>query len=153
MTEQQTVPAAGVGFTPSDEDRRGIEEWFARYDALSAAGEVESMADMAVFPLNVVTSDSAGDGLADQWSRERFTRTMSEVLGGGGDGGITFESVRTPHFLTAELAVVVTEATMTAGGHTEAMRYADVLVKRGGSWFFQTMIQGGWGDALRQSAQ
>ncbi|WP_030541922.1 hypothetical protein [Streptomyces albus] len=148
MTEQQqAVPESGAAFTPGEEDRRALDEWFARYEAHSARGEVEAMADMAVFPLNVVTDDAAGNGSAEQWDRERFTATMSGVLGDAGGGEeMSFQSVRTPHFLTPSLVVVHSESVITAGGYTRNLRYADILVKRNGEWAFQTMIQGGWGD-------
>ncbi|MBQ0984136.1 nuclear transport factor 2 family protein [Streptomyces sp. F63] len=145
MTEQQTVPEAGAAFTPGDEERRALDAWFARYEALSARGEVEAMADMAVFPLNVVTDDAAGEGSAEQWDREQFTATMRRILGDAGGEEVSFESVRTPHFLTPSLVVVHSESEMTAGRHTRNLRYADILVKRRGEWAFQTMIQGGWG--------
>ncbi|POX35982.1 hypothetical protein C3486_35985 [Streptomyces sp. Ru73] len=141
------VPEA-VAYVPTERERRELDEWFARYDALSAAGDVEAMADMAVFPLNLVTDDSAGDGVTGQWSREEFTRTMREVMGGGEE--VTFASQRTPHFLSAALAVVFTDAVFTVGGRPQSVRYADVLVKRDGAWAFQTMIQGGWGEVLRR---
>lgn len=47
------------------------------------------------------------------------------------------------------MVVVFTDSTMTAGGESQQLRYADVLMKRDGAWAFQTMIQGGWGDNLR----
>jgi hypothetical protein len=28
------------------------------------------------------------------------------------------------------------------------VRYADLLIRRGGEWRFQTMVQSGWGDQL-----
>ncbi|WP_030610470.1 hypothetical protein [Streptomyces sclerotialus] len=141
------VPEA-AGYVPTERDRREVDAWFARYDALSAEVDVERMADMAVFPLNLVTDDSAGDGWTGQWSRAEFIRTMEEVM--GGDDEVSFESKRTPHFLSASLVVVFTDAVFTVGGRRQAVRYADVLVKRGGAWAFQTMIQGGWGDLLRR---
>lgn len=52
-------------------------------------------------------------------------------------------------FLTNAMVVVFTDSTMTAGGESQQLRYADVLIKRDGAWAFQTMIQGGWGDNLR----
>ncbi|MGC5011489.1 nuclear transport factor 2 family protein [Streptosporangium sp. DT93] len=151
MTEIQESPFGGGAFTPSAEDRESIEAWFALYDAHSAKGDVERMADMAMFPLNVVTDGPDGDGLADRWTRERFTSTMAEVMGGGGPGEIEMRSVRTPHFLTANLAVVVTDATVTTNGQTYEMRYADLLTKSGGRWVFQTMVQGGWADAWKEA--
>ncbi|RAJ56628.1 SnoaL-like protein [Streptomyces sp. Amel2xB2] len=135
--------------TATEQDHRELEEWFARYDAHAAKADVEAMASMAVFPLNLVTDDAGpGTGWAGQWSREEFVRTMSEVMGGAGGEEISFESRRTPHFLSRSMAVVFTESTMTAGGQSQSMRYADVLVKQDGAWYFQTMLQSGWAGGL-----
>jgi hypothetical protein len=137
-----------TGFTPSAEDRASLDAWFAAYDSASARRDIGRMADMAVFPLNLVSDDSQGDGRTAQWSREQFVDTMSQVMGEGGDETISFESTRTPVFLSPSMAVVFTDSTMTAGGEKRQLRYADILVRRGGTWAFQTMIQSGWGDAL-----
>ncbi|MGV4889334.1 nuclear transport factor 2 family protein [Streptomyces viridosporus] len=136
-----------TGYTPTPEDRASLDAWFAEYDAASGRRDVERMADMAVFPLNLVSDDSAGDGRSAQWDRERFVTTMTRVMGEG-DQDITFESTRTPVFLSPSMAVVFTDSTMTADGHSQRLRYADILVRREGKWAFQTMIQGGWGDNL-----
>lgn len=55
------------------------------------------------------------------------------------------ESVRTPHFLSENLVVVITEAAVTVDGERQEMTYADVLVRTAEGWAFQTMAQGGWG--------
>ncbi|MGW0825129.1 nuclear transport factor 2 family protein [Streptomyces sp. NPDC002845] len=136
-----------TGYTPTDDDRAGLDAWFAEYDAHSAKRDVERMADLAVFPLNLVSDDSAGNGRSAQWDRERFVATMTHVMGEG-DEDITFESTRTPVFLSPAMAVVFTDSTMTVRGHSRQLRYADILVRRDGAWAFQTMIQGGWGDNL-----
>jgi hypothetical protein len=47
------------------------------------------------------------------------------------------------------MAVVFTDSTMTMDGRTQQLRYADILIKQDGTWAFQTMMQGGWGDNLR----
>ncbi len=137
-----------TGYTPTAEDRESLQAWFADYDALSARREVERMADLAVFPLNLVSDDSAGDGRVAQWDRAEFVETMTRVMSESGAGDITFESTRTPVFISPAIAVVFTDATMTTDGTTHQLRYADIMVRRGGSWAFQTMIQSGWGDAL-----
>ncbi|MFG3497107.1 nuclear transport factor 2 family protein [Streptomyces sp. NPDC047928] len=136
-----------TGYTPTADDRAGLDAWFAEYDARSARRDVEGMADMAVFPLNLVSDDSAGDGRSAQWDRPHFVRTMTHVMGDGGQD-IAFESTRTPVFLSASMAVVFTDSVMTTDEGTRRLRYADILVRRGGSWAFQTMIQSGWGDNL-----
>ncbi|MFD9717479.1 nuclear transport factor 2 family protein [Streptomyces sp. NPDC059076] len=136
-----------TGYQPTAEDRKSVDAWFAEYDALSAGRKVERMADMAVFPLNLVSDDSAGNGRSAQWDRAQFIETMTQVMGGGSED-ITFDSVRTPVFLSAAMAIVFTDSTMTVEGHTQQLRYADILIRRDGAWGFQTMIQGGWGDNL-----
>ncbi|GAA2854352.1 hypothetical protein GCM10010517_12370 [Streptosporangium fragile] len=153
MTEVQQSPFGSGSFTPTVEDLASVEAWFAEYDAYSAKVDVERMADMAMFPLNVVTDSPEGNGLAAQWTRERFTRTMAEAMGGGEAGDIEMTSTRTPHFLTRHLVVVITDATVTMNGQSYDMRYADLLVKAGGRWVFQTMVQGGWADAWKESAR
>ncbi|MFJ8073094.1 nuclear transport factor 2 family protein [Streptomyces sp. NPDC096176] len=137
-----------TGYTPSAEELASIQEWFAAYDAHSAKRDVGRMADMAVFPLNLISDDSQGNGASAQWDRRQFIETMGHVMGDGSDD-ITFESVRTPVFLSPAMAVVFTDSTMTMDGRTEQLRYADILIRRDGKWAFQTMMQGGWGDNLR----
>ncbi|MGW0554436.1 MULTISPECIES: DUF4440 domain-containing protein [unclassified Streptomyces] len=137
-----------TGYTATPAELASIEAWFAAYDAHSAKREIERMADLAVFPLNLVSDDSAGDGASAQWDRQQFIETMSQVMGDGSDD-ITFESTRTPVFLSPAMAVVFTDSTMTAAGQTQQLRYADILIRRDGKWAFQTMLQSGWGDNLR----
>jgi hypothetical protein len=137
-----------TGFTPSAEDRAALDAWFAAYDEAGARRDIARMADMAVFPLNLVSDDSKGDGRTAQWTREQFIDTMSQVMSDSGDQAISFASTRTPVFLSPSMAVVFTDSTMTAGEETHRLRYADILVRRGRTWAFQTMIQSGWGDAL-----
>ncbi|MFC5059315.1 nuclear transport factor 2 family protein [Saccharothrix xinjiangensis] len=130
------VPSGGAGFAPTEEDVAGVLAWFEEWDALAVAKDVEAMAGMALFPVNAVT-----DGSAQSWDRERFLRDMAASLG---DGDVGMESVRTPHFVSADLVFVITDATITAGDHSQVVRYGDLLVRSGGKWLFQTMVQGGW---------
>lgn len=146
-TQPYDIPSDS-GFVPSREDIASVHGWFARYDALAAAGDVEALADLAVFPLNVVSDHAGGDGVARQWDRATFVATMGHALGSG-SGDVRLESRRTPRFLTPSLVLVITDATMTAtGASPQPVRYADILVRRDGDWAFQSMVQGGWGDQL-----
>ncbi|GGM26699.1 MULTISPECIES: nuclear transport factor 2 family protein [Micromonospora] len=147
MTQSQprtSTPPADAGFVPGPEDLAAIDEWFRRYDALAAAGDVAGTADLALFPLNTVTDDAAGQASAQQLDRAAYLEMMGGVLGGPAD--LQMESTRTPHFLTGSLVVVLTDAQFTIDGQRQRVRYADVLVKVDGQWRFQTMVQGGWGD-------
>ncbi|MFF5448588.1 nuclear transport factor 2 family protein [Streptomyces sp. NPDC012888] len=136
-----------TGYAATAEDRASLDAWFAAYDAHSAACRIEEMADMAAFPLNLVSDDSQGNGRSAQWDRRQFVDTMKHVMGDAGED-VSFRSTRTPVFLSAAMAVVFTDCTMTVAGEARRMHYADVLIRKDGTWAFQTMIQGGWGDSL-----
>lgn len=136
MYDMSALPGSGAGFVPTDEDVAGVLEWFEKWDALAVAKDVESMAGMALFPVNAVT-----DGSAESWDRARFLTDMAAQLG---DGDVRMESVRTPIFVNANLVFVITDATITAGEFSQVVRYGDLLVKTDGKWLFQTMAQGGW---------
>ena len=142
MSETQQMPGT-AGFVPSEADLASVQAWFERYDALAAARDYEGMADVALFPLNEVTDDGKGHGKAEQFSREAYLAQMAQVM--GGDGDVKLETTRTPHFLSESLVFVISDGTMTYGGHTQPIRYGDLLVKIDGDWRFQTMVQGGWG--------
>jgi hypothetical protein len=147
MTELPEAVVASSGYEPTAEDIASVEEWFAEYDTHATNADVERMADMAMFPLNIVSdSDESGNGGAAQQTRQQFVEAMSQVMGDPGE--VKMESRRTPIFLTRQLVLVISDATFTAAGHSQQVRYADLLVKRDGKWFFQTMVQGGWGDQL-----
>ena len=77
----------GAAFVPTADDLAGIDAWFARYDALATAGDVEAMADMALFPLNLATDDAQGNGSAWQWTREQFVSGMGAAMGPEGPEG------------------------------------------------------------------
>lgn len=139
------VQNAAAGYSASDAEIREVLDWFDRYDALVAAGDLEAMADMAMFPLNEVT-DSAGYGFAAACDRERFLAQMRDAVGGAGN--VSMESVRHPVFLSPALAFVVTDATITAGGETHHLRYGDLLIKTADGWRFQTMVAGGFGEQM-----
>lgn len=130
---------AHQAFVPSSSDVEDVMTWFEHYDALAVAKDIDGMADQAMFPLNEVT-----DGYAASCDREKFVAQMTEQLGQLGE--VSMESMRTPHFINENLVFVITDATITAGGHSHAVRYGDLLVRAGGRWRFQTMVQGGWGE-------
>ncbi|MEU4690703.1 DUF4440 domain-containing protein [Actinoplanes sp. NPDC023714] len=144
MTAQNPLTAAP--FTPTADDTASLMAWFDRYDALVRRHDVEAMADMARFPLTVMTSDSAGEYVTQQWDRATFVQTMD-----AGAGDLNLDNQRRPFFLNHDIAVVVTDTTVTAvGEEVRHMRYVDVMAKTGGEWRFTSMIQGGWGDMLKQ---
>ncbi|ONI76748.1 hypothetical protein BWI15_05520 [Kribbella sp. ALI-6-A] len=131
------------GYVPTADDVASVLAWFDTYDALAAARDYEAMADVAVFPLNEVTDDGKGNASATQTDRAAYVAQMAQVMGGADD--VKLETTRTPHFLSDSLVFVISDGTMTYQGETTPIRYGDLLLKTGGEWKFQTMVQGGWG--------
>ncbi|MGI5211744.1 DUF4440 domain-containing protein [Plantactinospora sp. CA-290183] len=140
-------PYTATGFTPTDEQVQGLLDWFAEYDAHVVEGDVEAMAEMALFPLVVMTNDSAGECVAQEWDRATFVRAMSMATG---EATPRLENHRAPVFLGPDLAVVTTNTTATTGDEVAYMRYVDIMAKAGGRWRFKSMVQAGWGDMMRQ---
>jgi hypothetical protein len=130
-----------AAYEATAQQRQEIDDWFARYDALVAAGNVEAMADQAMFPINEVTDDQ-GFGLVSATDRERFIVQMREA--GIGAGEVDMRSTRTPIFLSSALVFVVTDAEFGSGEQTTTMRYGDLLIRTPDGWRFQTMVAGGF---------
>lgn len=151
MSQVDQSPLTDSGFVATEQDTADLMAWFAEYDALAARNEVEAMADVALFPITVVTNDSTGNGVTQVWDRAAFVQAMTAAMEGE-LSDLTMENRREPTFLNRDVAVVVTDSTVTAGGRVQHLRYADVMVKRDGSWRFTSMIQAGWGDMLKQYA-
>ena len=135
-----------TGYEATAEQEREIEEWFAEYDNLVAAGDLGGMADQAVFPLNEVTDDAEGLGVVSATGREQFLAQMRAA--GVGGGPLEMRSSRTPVFLSPALVFVVTDATFGTGDGATTMRYGDLLLRTAGGWRFQTMVAGGWSESL-----
>ncbi|MFF5228955.1 hypothetical protein [Dactylosporangium sp. NPDC000521] len=147
LSEQS--PITNAVFMPDDKDVARLLDWFAAYDALAERGDVEGMADVALFPLTVTTNDSAGECVTQQWDRATFVQAMRAAVG---EPRPRLDNQRQPVFLNADLAVVVTDSTVTTGEQVLHMRYVDVMAKTGGEWRFTSMIQAGWGDMLRAAS-
>jgi hypothetical protein len=130
------------------EQKQSVDVWFAEYDELSKTGNIDGMADMAMFPIHVITDDSSGNGYAEYWNREQFIHTMTKATKST-PKDMEMRTVRTPFFLSNNLVVVITDAVIIMNKQEQTMRYADVLVKVDGKWKFQTMAQSGWGDMLK----
>ena len=135
-----------TGYEATTEQQREIEDWFAHYDALVAAGDLEGMADQAVFPLNEVTDDAEGLGVVSATVREQFVAQMRAA--GVGAGAVEMRSSRTPVFLSPALVFIVTDAVFGTGDETTTMRYGDLLLRTASGWRFQTMVAGGWSASL-----
>lgn len=134
-------------FTASESDIAGLMAWFKNYDALVAANNADRMIKEAHLPITVITDDSKGDCVAQQWDESAFRASIEGNVNGP---DTSIKNNRKPFFLSNNLAVVITESVVTSGDDTHYMRYADIMAKQDGEWKFKSMVQAGWGDMLKE---
>lgn len=139
-----------AGFVPSEQDTKGLMDWFAKYQSHVIKNELDEMAAMAIFPLAVVTDDSDGNYVSQDWDVATFKQAMDLTSQGVDLATISIENNRNPIFLGENLAVVITDAITTIAGEAKQSRYVDIMVKQDGVWKYKSMIQAGWGDMLKQ---
>ncbi len=89
---------------------------------------------------------AGGFGITGPCDRAKFLEQMREAVGGAGE--VSMESTRHPVFLSRALCFVVTDAVITAHGHSQQMRYGDLLVHTADGRRFQTMVAGGWHEQM-----
>jgi hypothetical protein len=135
-----------AGYQASQAEFDEVLAWFDRYDQLVSENNLDGMADMAAFPINEVTDDGAGNGVATSCDRDRFVAQMQQQMASGGE--VQIGSTRHPIFLSPELVFVITDAEVIGEGFEHHMRYGDLLIKVEGHWFFQTMVGSGWGSQM-----
>ena len=137
-------------FTPSEKEIKILMDWFATYEGYVLKNQLDNMADMAIFPLVVMTDDSQGNCVAQSWDRETYKQAMDMTAQGVDMSTVSIESHRSPTFLNENLAVVITDAITTIAGQPQQSRYVDIMAKQDGEWRFKSMIQSGWGDMLKE---
>ena len=145
MTEQTHL--SSTFFVPSTSDIESLMAWFKNYDALAANNNADAMIKEAHLPITVITDDSNGECVTQQWDESAF---RASIEGNASNPNTKIKNDRQPFFLSQNLAVVITEAMVTSGENVQYMRYVDVLVKRNGEWKFKSMMQAGWGDMLKE---
>ncbi|HEX6416111.1 MAG TPA: hypothetical protein VFZ62_01160 [Candidatus Saccharimonadales bacterium] len=145
MTEQTHL--SSTFFVPNTSDIESLMAWFKNYDALAANNNVDAMIKEAHLPITVITDDSNGECVTQQWDESAF---RASIEGNTSNPNTKIKNDRRPFFLSRNLAVVITEATVTNGEDVQYMRYVDVLVKSNGEWKFKSMMQAGWGDMLKE---
>lgn len=146
-TEEKTIRPT---FIPSEQDLKELSEWFAKYESHVLKNELDNMADMAVFPLVVITDDPKGNCVSQAWDTTTFKQAMDLNAQGVDLSTVKIENERNPIFLSQNLAVVITDTVTTIAGKPEQSRYADIMVKADGQWKYKSMIQSNWGDMLKE---
>lgn len=141
-------PTTGAFWIPSknfeatEVEKKEVEAWFAKYAEFSENNDIEGLAGMVQFPLQVVSRDAKGSGGVQSWNKDNFVKVMKGVLAKTPDDTES-KSEHTPYFLSHDLVIIMTKTSGKSGGQKNIAKSADVLVRVGGKWMLQVTAQPG----------
>ncbi len=130
-------------------DRKEIQAFFKAMEDASKTGNLDAAAALVDFPVTMITDDSQGQAGGETWTREKWTEVMKPFYAKPNpEMRVTHKS--TIHLVSDSLASVYDEFTMTAGKQRYGGRSAMMLVRKDGKWLAKTMMEGGWGDTMKE---
>jgi hypothetical protein len=130
-------------------DRKEIQAFFKRMENASKTGDVEAAAALVDFPVTMITDDSQGQAGGDTWTREKWIEVMKPFYAKP-NPEMRMTHKATIHVVSDSLASVYDEFTMSAGKQQYGGRSAMLLIRRDGKWLAKTMMEGGWGDMMKE---
>ena len=147
-----TGAAEAPGWAPrvparEKEDRVEIEALLAALDRADERGEARAAADLMDFPVLMASDDRKGERVAEIWSRDRWLDAMAPLF--APIPGVEVSHRPTVFLVSDSLALVTDEQVVALGGRRLPARSALLLVRVGGAWRVKAMVEGGWGDTLR----
>jgi hypothetical protein len=134
--------------TREQQDRKEIAAFMKQLSEAGKKGDLEAAAALVDFPVLMVTDDSKGEAMTDSWDRERWMEVMRPFY--KPMPGVKMTDKPTVSMLTDSLAAVVNQWTMTAAKKTRSGRSAVLLVRKEGQWRIKSMMEGGWGDMMKE---
>jgi len=134
--------------TKDQQDRKEITALSKAMHAAAQSGDVTAAAALVDFPVLMVTDDSKGEAMADSWTREKWMEVMAPFY--KPMPGVKMSEKPTIFLLTDSLASLDNQWTMTAGNKTTSGRSSMILVRKEGQWRIKSMVEGGWGDMMKE---
>jgi uncharacterized protein (TIGR02246 family) len=133
-------------------DKKEIMAVFKAMEEAGQKGDLEAAAALVDFPVLMVTDDSKGEAMSGAWSKEQWKQVMEPFYKKPmGDFKVTHKPII--FMVTDSLASVDDQQTMTMHGKKVATRTTSLLVRRGGKWLVKSMVEGGWGDSMKEAPQ
>jgi uncharacterized protein (TIGR02246 family) len=160
--EKQDKAAAGggdpmAGWVPRKvakeaADKKQIMALFKAMEEAGQKGDLEAAAALVDFPVLMVTDDSKGEAMSGAWTKEQWMQVMAPFYKKPmSDFKVTHKPII--FMVTDSLASVDDQQTMTMQGKKVATRTTTLLVRRGGKWLVKSMVEGGWGDSMKEAPQ
>ncbi len=136
--------------TKEKADKQEIMTLFKSFEACEKKGDVNAAAALVDFPVLMVTDDSKGEAMGETWNREKWVQVMAPFYGKPKpDMKVTHRPV--VFMITDSLASVADQWTMTAGEKKVTARNSTLVVRKGGQWLVKSMVEGGWGDTMKET--
>ena len=95
MTEQTHL--SSTFFVPNTSDIESLMAWFKNYDALAANNNVDAMIKEAHLPITVITDDSNGECVTQQWDESAF---RASIEGNTSNPNTKIKNDRLPFFFS-----------------------------------------------------
>jgi hypothetical protein len=130
-------------------DKKEITALFKSMEDAGKTGSLDAAAALIDFPVLMVTDDAKGQAKAGSWSKEQWTKVMEPFYSKPNpDMKMTHKPTIT--VVTDSLASVTDQWTMTMGKQKMSGRSAMLVVRTDGKWHVKSMVEGGWGDAMKE---
>jgi len=133
--------------TKEQADKKEIMALFRKMEDAGKKGDLEAAAALIDFPVLMVTDDSEGEARSGSWTQEKWMQVMAPFYKPMPEMKVTHKP--TIFMITDSLASVDDVSTMTMGKKNITSRSSMLLVRTGGEWRVKSMIEGGWGDAMK----
>ncbi len=160
LSQEKTGSGGGdpmAGWTPTKvknaaADKKQIMALFKAMEDAGRKGDLDAASALVDFPVLMVTDDSKGEATAGAWSKEQWMQVMAPFYKKPmGDMKVTHKP--SIFMVTDSLASVDDQQTMTLGGKKVATRTTSLLVRKNGHWLVKSMVEGGWGDSMKEAPQ
>jgi len=132
------------------DDKKQITALFKAMEDAGKKGDLEAAAALIDFPVLMITDDSKGEATGEAWTREQWSQVMAPFYKKPMGGTVTHKP--TIFVVTDSLASAGDEWSHTMGKNKMSGRSATLFVRKDGKWLVKAMVEGGWGDAMKQPA-
>jgi hypothetical protein len=127
------------------EDKKGVADLYKAVEDSMKKGDINAFADLADFPVLMLSDDSKGQVQHFAATREQFIELMKPMMTHSPAEMKNMKHKHTAHFLSDDLAVTIEEATLT-GKVKGTWKSMAVLTLKDGKWKFKELAEEGCGD-------
>jgi len=153
--ETKTDPMAGWKppvIRNAEKDKKEIAAFLKAMEDTGTKGDLEAATALMDFPVLMSTDDSKGEASAETWTREQWVGVMKPHYAKPMPPGMVSNGKPTIILVTDSLAMVGWPWTMKMGPKTLSGQSAMLLIRKDGAWKGKSMVEGGWGNAMADSA-